>query len=308
MQPSKFSLADTLNLLACLGFGFVCFLGFHFKTLGDTEQSIVQASVIALALFLPAYLARRMKIISKNFRTGLVMEILFLLLFLAVAVFAIGPFSHYCNVSLDKATIQAETQANVDSAKAMFDDYEKYVTRRIALYENDLESAAFNQGLDPNAYADFGFVDQVADSTQIQTMLTVMDSKLYPTTYDTTKSTATNWLDASASTIAGWKPIGMVHVVQDMEANANQWMNELAGYSAWRAQNEQGAQDWTYTLAFGDLRQRFTAPDGQDPLAPVFALGLSLLMVLSYLVSKRHSKHPGFKQLFGKKAKGINEL
>jgi len=44
MKQSKFSLADVLTLLTALAFGFICFLGKNFSTLGNTSESITWAA------------------------------------------------------------------------------------------------------------------------------------------------------------------------------------------------------------------------------------------------------------------------
>jgi hypothetical protein len=38
MKQSRFSLADLLTVLTSIAFGFICFLGKNFSTLGDTSM------------------------------------------------------------------------------------------------------------------------------------------------------------------------------------------------------------------------------------------------------------------------------
>ena len=61
MNTSKISLADLLTLLTALGYGFICFLGINFNSLGNINRSVILALIITLVLGGAALGAKIMK-------------------------------------------------------------------------------------------------------------------------------------------------------------------------------------------------------------------------------------------------------
>jgi FlaA1/EpsC-like NDP-sugar epimerase len=159
MNQSKFSLADVLTILTALAFGFLCFLGTNFYTLGNTTKSITAAVIIAFLLFSTAYSAKLLKRTSVNFKTCFIWEIILLVIFTLLFVFfTYMPFSHYFTVSTKQTVIISKIQKIIAQAQNMFTTYEKNAKERINTYKGQIESAVDNKGRKPSDYYEkFGF-------------------------------------------------------------------------------------------------------------------------------------------------------
>jgi energy-coupling factor transporter transmembrane protein EcfT len=317
MNQSKFSLADVLTVLAALAFGFVCFLGTNFFTLGNTGQSIILAVVIAVLLGGLAFGAKLLKRTSRNFKTCFVWEIVLLVLFAFFAiVFANSPFPHYFVVSKQKADIQSKLSASITQAENMFAGYERYAETREKLYKSKLRSVAAAKSINPSKYAECGFENNgIADNKQIDNKMFTLHADLFPTNYSDTlnqngiKEVAITWLSDSKKILANpWSfNFGAVEITKNVEKNSNKWLGMLTGFSSVREPCEQ-AEDFVYDLSFDDVKNHFTTLGKPTTPSVCWALLAYALMLLSYLISKRHSRFPGFKFLFATGKAADNEL
>jgi len=296
MGRSNFSLADVLTLLTALAFGFVCFLGANFYMLGDTAQSIILAAIVTVPLAGTAFMAKRLKRAGRNFKTNFILEVVVLVLFTGLTVFfAYSPFPHYFNVSEKKTEIQQKLQASIAQAENMFAAYEKYTENRIKMYKGNLESAVRTKDISPIDYINYDFVNSTTDQTQIDKKLKDIRKDLFPTNYTDTstkrgiKDVATDWLSKAKNTTNDWKPIGVVEVVNQVEMNAQTWKNDLVRLSQKRQKGEE-TEDFEYDLSFDDVKAHFTTLGAPTPLSIGLAVVAYLLMLLSWLISKRSSK------------------
>lgn len=326
MNQSNFSLADVLTVLAALAFGFISFLGINFLNIGNNEVwgmphtigCILKAVLISIILFGTAFGAKRLKRINHSFKTGFILEVILLLLFLLFAVYfaaKTSPFPHYFTVTAQRSEIIDKIHTNIVQAENMFEAYEHYADNRKLLYKNKLTAVSDAKGIRPNEYKEYGFNSGsgVSDASQIDTKMFTVHADLFPSNYSDTiannglKEVATNWLQHAKNTINSWKPIGIVGVVNDIENNSNDWLNTLISLSQVREQGEQ-ATDFEYTLKFDDLKTHFTKFEKPKPLPIGLAVLAYLLMLLSWFVTKRSTRWPGLKFLFGFGHSNENEL
>jgi energy-coupling factor transporter transmembrane protein EcfT len=299
MNKSKFSLADLLTVLAALAFGFVCFLGTNFFTLGNTNQSIILSMIIAVLLGGTAFLAKLLKRTSRNFKICFVWEIILLVLFTAFAVFfSWSPFPHYFNVSAKKTEIQNKLQASITQAENMFAEYESYADIREYLYELKLKSIADAKNINPSEYAEYFENNGVTDEKQIKNKIFILHADLFPTNYsDTTanngiKEVATEWLANAKNITNSWKPIGIVSVVNEVEQNSTDWLNTLINLSKVREKGEQTI-DFEYSLSFDDVKTDFKTLGKPTGLTIGLSALTYVLMLLSWFVTKRDSRSTG---------------
>lgn len=315
MNQSKFSLADVISLLAIIVFSFVCFLGANFYTLGDTISSILKALLVFALLSGTIFGSRFFKITSRNFKANFIGEVILILLFTSfTALFFYDSFSHYFGVSHRKTEIKASLNKSIKQAENIFVEYEDYANNRINMYESRLNSVVISKNIDPQSYANYGFQNNgVSDKTQIENKKFEIIADLFPTNYsDPTnnsgiKELATSWISSSKSKVAIWKPIGIVGVVNQLDDNANEWLNKLIKLSSKRERGEQ-TEDFVYQLYFENVKGDFNksyAPNFLTVLLAIFAYGL---MILTYIVTKRHPRHPGMKNIFGLKESPDNVL
>lgn len=291
MDQSKFSLADVLTLLAALAFGFVCFLGTNFFTLGNTSQSIILAVIIAILLSGTALGAKLLKRTSRNFKTGFVWEMILLVLFTGLTVFfAYSPFPHYFVVSGQKTEIQSKLTASIAQAESMFEEYEHYAENRESLYKSKLRSVAVAKSINPSEYTEYGFENNgVTDEKQIENKMFTVHADLFPSNFEEMKKNNSAWLADSKNIVDQWKPIGIVGVVNAVEQNSKDWLEQLKQLSSIREKGEQ-TEDFTYNLSFDDIKKYFTTLGMPSGLSLGLSVVAYLLMSLSYWISKRNTK------------------
>src|SRR5690554_5170703 len=185
MKTPKMTLGNVLLLIAALGVGFVTYLSMNFITLGNTKESIIGALITSIVLAGLAFAAQRFKKTNRNFKTNIILEIVFLILFVVAGYFALQPFSHVFTVMQEKEAITNKVGNNLEQAKLMFNKYEDYANNRIAIYESALKAAVANKASNPDEYEAFGFKNGArTDSDQIETMLFRIKNNLFPSNYD----------------------------------------------------------------------------------------------------------------------------
>jgi hypothetical protein len=301
MNQSKFTLADVLTLLTALVFGFVCFLGANFYTLGNITQSIVLAVIITVLLWATAFGAKLLKRTKGNFKTSFVWEIILLVVFTGLLVFfAFSPFPHYFNVSANKAEIKSNLMTSITLAENMFTEYESYAENRKYLYENKLKSVVNAKNINPGEFKKYGFEEDngVSNEKEIENKMFTVHAVLFPSNYSDTvanngiKEAAAEWLAHAKSTVNSWNPIGTVNIVNDVEKYSTKWLNELIELSKQRQQGEQ-AEDFAYNLSFDDTKMYFTTPGKPTGISVGLAVVAWGLMLLSWLVTKRDSRSTG---------------
>lgn len=327
MNQSNFSLADVLTVLTALTFGFISFLGINFLNIGNNEVwgmphtigCILKAVLISIILFGTAFGAKRLKRINHSFKTGFILEVILLMLFIMFAVYfamRTSPFPHFFTVFAQKSEIKSKLLTDIIQAENMFEAYEDYADKRKLLYEKKLIAVADAKRINPKEYKEYGFDDRssVSDASQIDTKMFTVHADLFPTNYSDTiannglKEVATKWLQDSKSITTTWYfPLGSEKVVNDIDNKSNEWLNTLISLSRVREQGEQ-ATDFDYALTFDDLKTHFTKFEKPKLLPIGLAVLAYLLMLLSWLVTKRDYRRPGLKLLFGLGHSSENEL
>jgi hypothetical protein len=314
MKQSKFSLADVLTLLTSLIFGFVCFLGANFYTLGNMSKSMMLSLIITVVLFSTVFAAKRLKLTSINFKTRFLCEIALLIFFTILFVFfTFMPFSHYFTVSDKSSDIVNKLQSNITQAEKMFSEYESYSENRKILYKRRLKTVVIAKHTLSTEYLNYGFIYGIEDEIQINKKMENINANLYPTNYSDLqtkrgiKEVASSWLFEAKNTAKNWKPIGIPNVVVEVDIKSEQWLSSLIENSKTREKGEQ-AEDFHYPLTYDQVKQDITTLGKPNMTSLFLGLLMWVLMMLSWFVTKRHTRFPGFKPLFSTSHKSINEL
>ena len=304
MNQSKISLADVLTVLTAIAFGFACFLGTNFYTLGNTSQSIILAVIVTMLLSGTALGAKLLKRTSRNFKTCFIWEMILLVLFSGLmAFFSYSPFPHYFIVSGQRIEIQNKLTTSIAQAENMFEEYERYAENRENLYKSKLRSIAAAKSINSSEYDNYGFENNgVADEKQIENKMFIVHADLFPTNYEEMKQVGSDWLADARRTLNNWWAwnFGVVDIVNNVGANSNDWLNRLVELSSIREKGEQ-ADDFAYNLSFDDVKKYFATLGSPTPLSIGLAVFAYLLMLLSWIKTHRHTRFPGCKIIFGKK-------
>lgn len=291
---SKFPLAVVINILTAFSFGYVCFLGANFYTLGETRKSIILAAIVTFLLIATSLGAKILKQTNRNFKSCFIWEIIFLILFtLITAYFTYFPFSHYFVVSENETEIKSKLNTSITQAENMFAKYETYVNERKVQYENNLNSAILTKDVNDTDFVKYGFVkNSIPYDSQIKNKMRTIGFDLLPSNFKGIKSENSDWLANSRNDVNDWKPIGLVEVIKNLEQNSKKWNAELVKISKIRETGET-AEDFKYSLSFNDVITYFTALEKPSTFSIVVAIIGYLLMLLSWFITKRDSRGNG---------------
>lgn len=299
MNQSQFSLADLISVLGALVFGYICFLSINLLSYGNLTLNISLAVSFFLVLGGLAFWVKWIKRTNYPSKAKRIIEWILLLIFVIAAVISFRPYAHYFELYNDKDAIISEVISNIEQAENMFDDYESYSDNRLELYENRLKSVVQAKNVNPNDYASFGFVYDTDDDTQIENKMFTLKTELYPNNYQELKDNDSIWLISSKDKIEEWKSIGIVTVLKTLEAKLNDSKRTLVQFSTFKASGEL-ADDFAFSITLKDVSDKIqTLEKPKTLLSFTSAIGLYLLMLFSYFITKRSTRDPGIKVLFG---------
>lgn len=307
MNQSKFSLADLLTVLGTLGFGFFCYLSVNFHTSGDTITSVIMAAIFSLLLGGLAFTLKLKKSTSRNFKSSIAIEGVMLFIFLLIALIAVFPFSHFFYISAQKENIQQKIITNIDNAEVLYTEYESYAKTRMEIYEAQLKSAIYTKQTNIQDYTKFGFSFGANDDIQKKNKLFSLKAKLFPSNYDEMKQVNTNWLTNSKQKILNWSPLSIVKIVNILKDEIPAWVEQLNSYSSFKAKGED-YHEFEFKLSDTDFSTDLTQKYNTTSFSIFLAIALYVIMLLPYLIEKRHSKFPGLKMIFRNNIKKGNEL
>lgn len=309
MNLSKFSIADVVTVLSALLFGVICFLSTYFYTLGHTGQSFIFSIIVTVFLGGTALGAKLLKRTSRNFKTCFIWEMILIFINTVIMILAsYSPFPHFFVVSEQRAEIQKKLSTNITQAENMFIEYEHYALNRETLNKNQLERVVLAKAINPSEYLKYGFVNNsISDDKQIENMMFKVHANLFPTNYSDSinkngiKEVAMTWLSDAKNKIAGWKPIGIVQVVNEVEQNSNDWLSSLVQSASILEEGEPQPEAFPKKhLSFEDVKKHFTTHSKPTLLSIGLAVLAYFLMFFSWLITKRHSKFPGLQVIFSK--------
>lgn len=308
MKQTKFTLADLLILLSAISFSCICFLGSNFSSLGETSYSLKYAAISTIVLFVTAILAKTLKKTNKNFKSSIILEGIMLMAFTgSFLYFTNDRFMHFFNVNSNKGEIQVQLRLGISNAKLMYDEYEKYADNRISSYESKLKSVSKAKNMNPIEYSQYGFSGEY-DDMYIATKTKSLRFELYPNNYNETKEIAINWYNDADMKTSRWYPIGIVSVVRELENNSVSWLNSLIENSENRETGE-NSDDFTYSLFITNVKSSFENPQSNVTVTFLaIALVFYILMILSWMVTKRSTKFTSVKDLLGNNSDDINNL
>lgn len=301
MRNKTFTWALLLLIIAGIAFAFICFLGINFYTLGDTNKSIIFAILFAIVPCALALLAKVFKQASRNRRNNFIAECISLVLFVAAAIVAIIPFSHFFNVNLHKEQVKTTIDVTLSDAENMYPMYEKYTNNRIVLYAKELNLAVSqkNSGIDTTKYNFYGFVKGTSDQLQINKKINDLKDKILPSDYQQNKEEHCKWISNARKVLSKWNPISVVTTLNTVEPNITSWCNELIQLSTYRANNgNEQADDFKYSVSFNNVKDIFTIIRTPNVLGILIALCLYFIMLLPYLSTNRSAGWPGVMNLF----------
>jgi|GEM_PF-1465445 len=279
-------------------YSFVCYLSFNFLLLGDTISSVISSAIIALLFSITITVAIFLKKTSRPSRIRIISEGLLLVFFVILAYNTLPIFSHSIVVYENKSEIQQNLLSNITQAESMFSDYENYSNNRLNIYKSTLESivGAYEKGVNIKEYKDYGFVNGVDDTTQIENKIFELKTQLYPSNYSEMERADSTWLADSKSKIKNWNPIEIVKIMNKAKVEISSWREKLKAFSKFRATSE-NTKDFDYVLNFDNASYKITKKRSPTMVTVIISIVIYILILLPYIAIHRHSKYPGLRAI-----------
>ena len=292
MKQSNFTLGFIITLLSSLSFGFICFLGSIFLSLGNLNQSIIVGTAVSSLLCFTALGAARLKRTKKNFKSSRVWEILLLILFTGLTtVFTWFIFPHYFVVNEQSVVIQNKLNASLTESKNMFSAYENYANSRQRDYKTVLQSVvlSYQTGIGSEDYLRYRFdLDGPSKVMQIKSKIRMMNLELFPSSYEKLKKDDLKWIEEYQQIVKNWekKPMGIIDVIKNIEKKANSSRKKLLEISESKAKNE-SPTDFKVSPISEDVKNLFTTKRAPTLFSLFLSVFLYSMMLLSWFTSKR---------------------
>jgi hypothetical protein len=232
--------------------------------------------------------------------------ILLLCFFAFGLFFALKPFTHKFVVSERKVEIQQNLNNSIDSLCNLFSNYEIYANTRINLYESELKSVVNAKNVNYPAYTAYGFVNGKPDSEQIDTKLFTLKAKLFPSNFDHMKKNESEWYNEAKNAIEIWREKSVVDISKKVGENGNESITLLQDLSKFGAPNKR-CVDFNFDSPNVSINHLFTKTGIIPITSLIYALLTYLLLLSSYLISRRSTRLTSLKDLFFDKTKD-NEL
>ena len=294
MKQSNFTLGFIITLLSSLSFGFICFLGSIFLSLGNLNQSIIVGTAVSSLLCFTALGAARLKRTKKNFKSSRVWEILLLILFTGLTtVFTWFIFPHYFVVNEQSVVIQKQLNASLTESRNMFSAYENYANSRQKDYKTVLQLVLDNYeaGIGNEDYLSYGFVlDGPSNDMQIESKIRMMNLELFPSSYENLKKDDLKWIEEYQQIVKNWekKPLGIIDVIKNIEKKANSSRKKLVAISGYRSIKEpEPDTDILVSPISKDVKKYFTTKRAPTLFSLFLSVFLYSMMLLSWFTSKR---------------------
>lgn len=297
MNQLKFSLAVVFNILTAITFGYVCFLGANFYTLGDKKESIILAIIITSLLIGTSLGAKILKQTKRNFKTCFVWEMILLVLFTVVISCATYyPFSHYFVVSAQENVIKNKLIDNITQAQNMYPEYEAYVKKRETKFIKKLTDAVNQKAMYPHVYNDYGLKDNISVTPvqQIEFKHNTLKELLLPKEeFDKDKAIDSTWLADAGKSVENWEPISLVDVINNIQTNTTKSLTRLILLAENEAQNENHESFTPSSISPNNVNNYFITHGSPSPFSIVLAIVSYILMLLSWYIIKRDTRGIG---------------
>ena len=302
LKQIKFSLAVVINLLAALTFGYFCFLGANFYSLGDRGTSIAVAVIISLLLIGTSLGAKLLKQTKGNFKNRLIWETILLVLFTLLIVWlTYFRFSHYFVVKAKENIIKEKLFKNISQSKTVYDDYIKYIDTLKKIHKNNLETAVtlHKAGIGNADFLKLGLRDEqickVTYQTQINNGIANLHNTLMPAAIKSIKNQNSIWLANATDIVTNFEPIGIFEVINNIQSRNENNIIRLVKQSSNNRIKTLGYKAFKLSKNpdFGNVKPEFITHGTPPPIAILCAISAYFLMLLSWFITKRDNKPYG---------------
>lgn len=292
-ETLKFSWGHIIAFVALILISYVSFMGISYLEDGNFLYAGIGTVIIDLVFVLFFIVPQLLKGTERKFNKRIWLERILIILSPVVFYFMLASYFHFWNVFKNRQQIETTFSESVKTTKGMFDSYELYANERIKEYTKKLARAK---------------TDVISKNNKIEALrLQLIDEN-----YKSLKETANEWIDrASGATVWNVFMIGNIYKIEDAVDGWNNTLNEFSSKimsdetTGTEAFSDSDPSVVAAKESLNDLRNLYTEKGEPTAIAISLAVILYLMLVLPYVIQRRHMKSTlkliSFHVMYGKR-------
>ena len=292
-----FSFGHTVAIISLIFVSYITFMGLMYWNEGNFTPSIISTLAIGVILYTLLIFLQKLKGTSKNFKTAILLERIFLIVFIISCIGAFIPFSHFWTVYDNRKEIEAEFDDALGKSRNIFSEYEKYANERIEDYRLDLNRVVNSKKNNPSQYKEYGFSEDFDDYVQLNNFESLLQQILLSENYRQLDSLASGWMNSVDRNATVWNPF-LLKRAKEINDNIGKWNSTLREMSEETCGNEQ-AEPFDHEVSFAKFNDYYTHLGAPSIITILIGLVCYLLLLTPYMIQGRHTRNSY--RLFGKK-------
>jgi len=295
MNKSRVTLSAIITLIGAIAFGFISFLGNMYLKSGEYFNSIIYPVLFTLGLIILALVASKFKKKKFFFQKNAIKELLFVFIYLFLAIISMVSFTHFFTIQDRKNEISLKIERDIENVKKMFPKYEESVNERIDGFDGFLDATIAGKATNQTMYIKYFVIGGPDEIFQKNNKLNQFQDDLKPNEYDTMKQLALDWLNKSQHIILSLKPIGLMEVINSFETNSKEWYSKIQKYDKTinTFQDEGNNTPFTYNLSFSSVNEELTTIKKPDFISLGILIVVHIFILFIYILAIRDGKSPG---------------
>ena len=327
----RFSWGHIIAFIALIFISYTTFMGISYFC--DGNFFLAGAGVVVVNLLLVAFFftPQLLKASDAKFGRKIVFERIFFICAPFIFVIAMAPYSHFWTVFDKREEVESTFSQSIKAVPKIFDSYEAYAQERMEAYTKTLDSFKESNNKGGNSQGDNGSKSKYnstkkgkkdnkkgssSNSTKARSTKSISSTRynnarnalnIQLFNYADLRNGALNWIKNAEETTV-WNVFMMGNLDTIEEAIYN-WTDNLNLISTPKMKDEKdsvkpfSSEDESVTFVtenFKSLRTIYSEPGLPTPIAIGIAVLLYGMLLLPYLLQKRHTK--SLYRLFGKEA------
>ncbi len=294
-EKLKFAYGIVLAIISLIIITYIVFVGMLYLMGGRMLPTLLLTGGLILLMTACTFGLQRLKGTDRHFNNRVILERIFLPVFIVLCLVAMVPFSHFFTIHKHEDVITSEFTTMLDESKKMLSEYSDYAKERKRNYILSLRRAKSNP---KKIYGDNQFFSKVPFDIILDNMPQIMEMQLC-IGEDSLRQGANAWLDNAHEGVTVWNVflLGNINKIREAIELWHGQMEESSKHIFPGEKVEKGK-----TLAFTsthiqEIRQHLnnidticTKPAFPGPLALLTGLICMPLLFLPYYLQKRHTR------------------
>lgn len=287
MEKAKFSFAWVIAFIALIAFSYISFMGLVYWQLFSVGVcalfTLILDSLIILCILIMCKAKR-----SRWLRMGLLGQVMFGIVALALLLAASVMFAHFTRIISQQGEIQSTYAAAIEDAQTLDESYDKYIKERCAAYSADLSSlntaSTEYKALFSNSIA-LGFSKDEVISKCVSNLEKLLGGNQESENLINKRD---QWLKTGNASV--WN-LSLPANIRDFSTSVNQWIDNYIGLSSKSYTGETNVvpfEDNLFNQKMSALNAICTVIGRPSSLAIILAIVCFILILLPWIITPKN--------------------